>query len=194
MTSSVAPLESLVAEVRACRACADVLPLGPRPVLQVGREARLLIASQAPGTKVHHSGLPFSDPSGNRLRDWMGITEDRFYDETRVAILPMGLCYPGRAGGGDAPPRPECAPLWRARLLRQMPQVRLTLLVGAHAQTHVLGPGAMTERVRDFRSHLPDYFPLPHPSWRSRLWSDRNPWFEADVLPALRRAVEAAMR
>lgn len=189
-----AEFESLIDDVRACTACADVLPLGPRPVFQLSPTATLLIASQAPGTKVHASGIPFSDDSGARLREWTGLSSEQFYDAAKVAILPMGLCYPGRAAnGGDAPPRPECAPLWRDRLLAAMPAIRLTLLVGRYAQANVLGPGAMTERVRDFRRYLPPYFPLPHPSWRSRIWADRNPWFAADVLPMLREAVEAAL-
>jgi uracil-DNA glycosylase len=189
-----AEFESLIEEVRACRACADALPLGPRPVFQLSQTATLLIASQAPGTKVHASGVPFSDPSGDRLREWTGLSPGQFYDAGKVAILPMGLCYPGRApNGGDAPPRPECARLWRDRLLDAMPPLRLTLLVGTFAQTHVLGPGTMAERVRAFRDYLPRYFPLPHPSWRSRIWAERNPWFEAEVLPALRKAVERAL-
>ena len=187
-------LDSLLDEVRACRACADVLPLGPRPVVQISATARILIASQAPGTKVHESGIPFSDASGDRLREWMGVSADEFYDESKIAILPMGLCYPGRQpGGGDAPPRPECAPLWRGRLLAHMPDLRLTLLVGAHAQTDVLGPGKMTDRVMSFRDYLPTIFPLPHPSWRSRYWAAKNPWFDADVLPLLRHAVQDAL-
>ncbi len=187
-------LDSLLGDVRACRACADVLPLGPRPVVQISAAARILIASQAPGTKVHESGIPFSDASGDRLRDWMGVPDETFYDERRVAILPMGLCYPGRLpSGGDAPPRPECAPLWRNRLLAHMPDLRLTLLVGAHAQINALGPGKMTERVMLFRDHLPTVFPLPHPSWRSRHWAAKNPWFDAEVLPALRDAVRRAL-
>lgn len=184
-------LESLLADVRACRVCADVLPLGPRPVFQVSASARLLIASQAPGTKVHASGIPFLDPSGDRLREWMGFSTDEFYDQSKVAILPMGLCYPGRSKGGDAPPRPECARLWRKRLLEQMPELRLTLLVGACAQND-FGPGTMTERVKNFRAYLPEYLPLPHPSWRSKIWAGRNPWFEAEVLPALRAAIRQA--
>ena len=187
-------LESLLDEVRACRACADVLPLGPRPVVQISATARILIASQAPGTKVHESGIPFSDASGDRLREWMGVLADDFYHESRIAIVPMGLCYPGRLrGGGDAPPRPECAPLWRDRLLAHMPDLRLTLLVGGYAQTHALGPGTMTERVMTFRDHLPTMFPLPHPSWRSRHWAVKNPWFDAETLPALRYAVQKAL-
>ena len=187
-------LNALLDEVRACRACADVLPLGPRPVVQISATARILIASQAPGTKVHESGIPFSDASGDRLREWMGVSADDFYDKSKIAILPMGLCYPGRQpGGGDAPPRPECAPLWRGRLLAHMPDLRLTLLVGTHAQTEVLGPGKMTERVMSFRNCLPAIFPLPHPSWRSRHWAAQNPWFDAVVLPALRHAVQDAL-
>jgi uracil-DNA glycosylase len=139
---------------------------------------------------VHRSGRPFSDPSGDRLREWLGLSEDVFYDETKVAILPLGFCYPGRSpAGGDAPPRPECARLWRARLLQHLPAVRLTLLVGSHAQNHVLGRAAMTARVRQFGTYLPTYFPIPHPSWRSRLWAQENAWFADDVLPQLRQAV-----
>ncbi|MEO6780001.1 MAG: uracil-DNA glycosylase family protein [Bradyrhizobium sp.] len=187
-------IDSLLAEVRACRACADALPLGPRPVVQASATARILIASQAPGTKVHNSGIPFCDASGDRLREWLGVSMDEFYDESRIAIVPMAMCYPGRSqGGGDAPPRPECAPLWRDRLLANMPALRLTLLVGSHAQIHSLGRGNMAERVMAFRDHLPSIFPLPHPSWRSRHWAARNPWFDADVVPALRCAVRNAL-
>ncbi len=182
-------LEQLLAEVRACRACGDELPLGPRPVLQMSATARILVASQAPGTKVHASGIPFSDPSGERLREWMGISRDQFYDAANIAIVPMGLCYPGRAATGDAPPRPECAQLWRDRLLAAMPRLRVTLLVGSYAQNHVLGPGGVTERVRDFASYLPTWFPLPHPSWRVTIWARKHPWFDEDVLPALRRVI-----
>ena len=188
-------LVSLLAEVRACTACADALPLGPRPLVQASATARILIASQAPGTKAHGSGIPFDDASGERLRDWLGLTSQEFYDARHVAIVPMGLCYPGRLrGGGDAPPRPECAPLWRQRLLDQMPALRLTLLIGGHAQRHVLGLGKMTDQVADFRRHLPSLFPLPHPSWRTRHWATRNPWFEAELLPALKQAVRDAYR
>ena len=193
MMASAGGFEALLAKVRACRACADLLPLGPRPVLQISPTARILIASQAPGTKVHASGVPFSDPSGDRLRDWMQISEDEFYDAKKIAILPMGLCYPGRAQSGDAPPRPECAPLWRDRLLATMPGLRLTLLVGSYAQNHVLGPGTVAERVRKFASYLPQYFPLPHPSWRVTAWSRANPWFEDEVLPSLRAAIRPVL-
>jgi uracil-DNA glycosylase len=190
----VFPLDALATEIRACRVCAAHLPLGPRPVFRASPTARLLIASQAPGTKVHETGLSFNDPSGDRLRAWLQMDRDTFYDEARVAIVPMGFCYPGRLpNGGDAPPRPECAPLWRKRLLALMPEVRLTLLVGGYALAHVLGRGAMTAQVRNFSAHLPRYFALPHPSWRTTGWERRNPWFAGEVLPALRRAVAGAL-
>ncbi len=186
-------LEALATEVRACTFCAD-LPLGPRPILRVSATATILIASQAPGTKVHASGTPWTDASGHRLRGWLGMTPDEFYDGRRIAILPMGLCYPGRyAQGGDLPPRPECAPRWRWRLLGLMPQLRLTLLVGGYAQQDALGPGRMTDRVRGFRDHLPRHFPLPHPSWRTGIWERNNPWFQTDVLPALRAEVRRVL-
>ncbi len=192
-------LAQLLAEIRACTVCAAHLPLGPRPVLHISPTARLLIASQAPGTAVHHAGISFWDASGDRLRGWLGMDKDVFYDASRVAILPMGLCYPGRLpNGGDAPPRPECAPLWRARILAAMPALRLTLLVGSYAQTaaaaqHGWPRATMTERVRGFRAYLPRHFPLPHPSWRTGAWQRRNPWFDADVLPALRAEVARAL-
>jgi uracil-DNA glycosylase len=193
------PIEALLAEVLACTACAAHLPLGPRPVLHISPTARILIASQAPGTKVHHAGLSFWDASGDRLRAWLGMEKPLFYDASRVAILPMGLCYPGRLpNGGDAPPRPECAPLWRQRILAEMPAIRLTLLVGTYAQAAAARDqgwptASMTDRVRDFRAYLPRYFPLPHPSWRTGVWEARNPWFQAEILPALRQAVGEAL-
>lgn len=186
-------LDELLARVRDCRACADSLPLEPRPVVQVSGTARLLVASQAPGTCVQASGIPFSDDSGERLRDWMGVPPSTFYDPCQIAVLPMGFCYPGRMKGGDAPPRKECSMLWRQDLLEQMPSIRLTLLVGTYAQSHELGPGRMTDRVRCFREFLPSHFPLPHPSWRVRIWSRDNPWFEQEVLPALRIEVQKAL-
>ena len=187
-------LDDLAAQVRACTHCAAVLPLGPRPILRVSTTATILIASQAPGTKVHVSGTPWTDASGVRLRTWLGMTPDEFYDTARIAILPMGLCYPGRLPqGGDCPPRPECAPLWRRRLLDAMPGLRLTLLVGSYAQADALGPGRMTDRVREFRQYLPRHFPLPHPSWRTGVWEKNNPWFVTDVLPALRAEVRQVL-
>ena len=193
MSSADASLDQVAAEARACRLCEDRLPLGPRPVIRVSRTARLLIIGQAPGTKVHATGIPWNDPSGDRLRRWLNMDRETFYDESRIAIVPMGLCYPGRLpNGGDAPPRPECAPLWHARLISLMPDIRLTLLIGSYALTHTLGRGAMSDRVRAYRQHMPRYFPLPHPSWRTTAWERRNPWFEADALPVLRAAVARA--
>ncbi len=187
-------LDTIAAQIRACRVCAEHLPLGPRPVFQASVTARVLIASQAPGTKVHETGIPFNDASGDRLRGWLGIDRDLFYDAGRIAIVPMGFCYPGRyAKGGDLPPRPECAPLWRQRLLDRLPSIRLTLLVGSYAQIDALGPGAMTDRVSAYRDFLPHRFPLPHPSWRTTGWERQNPWFTQEALPALRQAVRAAL-
>jgi uracil-DNA glycosylase len=192
-------LTQLLQEVRACRHCEAHLPLGPRPVLHISATARLLIASQAPGTKVHHAGISFWDASGDRLRSWLGIEKPLFYDETQIAILPMGLCYPGRLpSGGDAPPRPECAPRWRSRILAAMPALRLTLLVGTYAQNEAARlehwpKASMTDRVRAYQHYTPRYFPLPHPSWRTGAWERRNPWFVAEILPALRHAVRAAL-
>jgi uracil-DNA glycosylase len=180
-------LAAAAAAARACTLCAAHLPLGPRPVLRVGATARLLIVGQAPGTKVHATGIPWNDPSGVRLRGWLGMTPELFYDTAHVAIVPMGLCYPGRLPrGGDAPPRPECAPLWHPRLLPLMPEIRLTLLVGGYAQAGALGPGRVDERVRAWRALLPGRIALPHPSWRTTAWEKRNPWFGEELLPALR--------
>ena len=184
------PLAALLAEVRACRVCEAHLPLGPRPILSAEASARLMIIGQAPGTRVHESGVPWDDASGDRLRDWLAIERDVFYDAGRVAIVPMGFCYPGRdKNGGDAPPRPECAPLWHARLRAELPNIALTLLVGRYAQVQYLGRAAgksVVETVRAWRDHMPAYLPLPHPSWRTRSWAKKNPWFETEVIPALR--------
>jgi uracil-DNA glycosylase len=187
-------LEQTLAAARACTVCAGHLPLGPRPVLRLSATIRILVISQAPGTKVHHSGLPFDDASGDRLREWMGIDRDGFYDFRRIGFMPTGLCYPGRLPrGGDRPPRPECAPLWQPRILPLLPRVRLTLLVGNHAISGALGPGPLTPRVQAFRQHLPRYFPLPHPSWRTTAWQRHNPWFDTDLLPALRAELARAL-
>ena len=181
-------------EALACRLCESVLPLGPRPVFRVSDTARVLIIGQAPGTKVHMTGVPWNDASGDRLRQWLLMDRDLFYDPARIAIVPAGLCYPGRLpNGGDAPPRHECAPLWLDRFTRLMPQIRLTLLVGSYALRHRLGKGAMTERVRQFRNAGPAVIPLPHPSWRVTGWQRRNPWFTEEVLPVLRQAVATAL-
>ena len=187
-------LDAAAAAARACTLCADILPLGPRPVLRVSGTARLLIIGQAPGTKVHATGIPWNDPSGDRLRGWLALDREAFYDAARIAIVGMGLCYPGRlANGGDAPPVPRCAPTWHPRLLPLLAQVRLTLLVGGYAIAGFLGAGAMTAYVRDFRRYLPRYLPLPHPSWRTTGWERRNAWFGEEVLPELRRRVREAL-
>lgn len=186
-------LARLVERVRACRLCEAHLPLGPRPILRVSATARLLIIGQAPGTKVHDSGIPWNDRSGDRLRDWLDLDRDSFYDESRVAILPTGLCYPGRdPRGGDLPPRPECAPLWHPPIRALLPEIRLTLLVGSYAQAHGLGTrrrATMTETVAAWRDYLPDHLVLPHPSWRTTAWQGKSPWFEAELLPEARRLV-----
>jgi uracil-DNA glycosylase len=188
--------DTVLAAVRACAVCAPHLPHGVRPVIQMGSAARLLIVGQAPGSKVHASGIPWQDHSGARLVDWLGIDRSTFDDPNRVAMMPMGFCYPGADKAADLPPRPECAPLWHEPLLGLLPHRRLILLVGMHAQARYLPrrtTKTLTETVRDFRSHAPDYFPLPHPSWRSVTWMKRNPWYAEDVLPALKTAVRAAL-
>lgn len=190
MTEDSETLDSLLLAVRACRVCEAYLPLGPRPVLQASATARILIVGQAPGAKVHASGIPWSDRSGDRLRDWMGLSADTFYDESKIAIVPMGLCYPGRAASGDRPPRRECAPLWHARLLAQMPHIELTLLIGGYAQAYFLrhaGHASVTATTRNWRAHAPAVIPLPHPSPRNVAWFKANRWFEAELLPVLRR-------
>lgn len=206
--SGTAELADLAAEIAACRICRDVpeggpdrrLPHEPRPVVVLSSSARILIAGQAPGLRVHESGLPFNDASGDRLRDWLQVDRATFYDPSRFAIVPMGFCFPGYdAKGSDLPPRRECAPRWRARVMAAMPQVELVLTVGAYAQAWHMGASArrgMTETVRNFRSILasegrPSILPLPHPSWRNTGWIRRNPWFEAELLPVLAARVGA---
>ena len=185
------PLQDLLAEIRACRHCADTLPLGPNPVLRASASARLLIVGQAPGTRVHATGIPWNDPSGDRLRDWLQVDRATFYDEARIAIVPMGFCYPGKGPSGDLPPPPDCAPLWHEALLAHMPDLELVLLVGSYAQSHYLGRSreTLTSRVRRWQDFGPRFLPLPHPSPRNTLWLRRNPWFEASVIPDLRRRV-----
>jgi uracil-DNA glycosylase len=187
-------LPLLLKEVRACTLCAAHLPQGPRPVLQAHAQARILIAGQAPGSKVHHSGVPFDDASGERLRQWMGIDREQFYDPKLVAILPMGFCYPGTGASGDLPPRRECAPQWRARLLQALPHIELTLVIGQYAMAWHLPSAAsnnLTETVRAWREHGPAVLPLPHPSPRNNIWLKANPWFATDVVPAVQARVRA---
>lgn len=187
-------LPMLLEEVRACTICAVHLPHGPRPVLQVDGRARILIAGQAPGSKVHASGVPFDDASGDRLRQWMGISRDRFYDPKLIAILPMGFCYPGTGSSGDLPPRRECAPQWRVRLLQAMPRVELTLVIGQYAMAwHLPGTATsnLTEAVRAWREHWPEVIPLPHPSPRNNIWLKANPWFALEVVPAVQARIHS---
>ena len=183
--------DALVAEVRACTRCADSLPLGPRPVVQLDPGSRILVVGQAPGRRVHESGVPFSDPSGDRLRRWMGISDERFYDPRDVAILPIGFCFPGTGPSGDLPPRPECAALWRRRLLDQLTGVRLTLVIGSWAQAYHLpdAGGSVGEVVGDWRARWPEVVPLPHPSPRNNRWLKEHPWFEAELVPLLQDRV-----
>jgi uracil-DNA glycosylase len=189
-------LTQLVAEISACRACADALPHEPRPVVWVHPSARILIAGQAPGRRVHESGIPWNDASGDRLRDWMQLDRRQFYDKRNIAVAAMGFCFPGTVAGADLPPRRECAPLWRPRLLPLLKKVQLTLLVGAYAQRYHLGAavrGTLGETVAAWRDYPGNVMPLPHPSWRNTGWLKRNPWFETDLLPELRRRVSSAL-
>ena len=193
--NETAVITGLLAEIRRCRHCEPDLPLGANPVLRASATARLLIVGQAPGTRVHATGIPWNDPSGDRLRQWLQMDREQFYDEARIAIAPMGFCYPGRGKSGDLPPPPACAPRWHPRLLQAMPDLELLLLVGSYAQNYYLGSSkeSMAERVRRWRDFGPRYFPLPHPSPRNTLWLRRNPWFEEEVVPELRKRVSAVL-
>ena len=186
-------LTRTLGEVRNCQICVTKLPFSPRPVLQLASAARILIVGQAPGRKAHHSGIPWSDASGDRLRDWLKLDRSDFYDAARIAILPIGFCYPGAGGnGGDNPPRPECAPLWHKSLLTHLPNIQLTLLIGQYAQRYYLQAtrkASVTETVRAYSEYTPRFFPLPHPSWRSRVWMQNHRWFEDSVMPDLRKSV-----
>jgi uracil-DNA glycosylase len=186
----------MIAEIRACRQCAAHLPHAPRPVFSASPSARVLIIGQAPGLKVQQSGIPWNDLSGQLLRTWLQLTPEQFYDDKRIAIVPMGFCYPGKGNSGDLPPRSECAPLWHQRLLTDMPDVRLSLLIGQYAQRYYLQEqmkANLTDTVAHFADYLPRYFPLPHPSPRNRFWFTRHPWFDQEVLPALRLQVARAL-
>jgi uracil-DNA glycosylase len=186
-------MTTLLKRVRDCTVCEPSLPHGPRPVLQLDARARILIAGQAPGRRVHETGVPFDDPSGNRLREWMGLTRETFYDPSKIAILPMGFCYPGAGKSGDLPPRPECAPQWRSTLLERLTSLRLTLVIGQYAIAyHLNDEGGVSDVVRRWESYGPATIPLPHPSPRNTPWLKLHPWFERDLLPILRtRVVEA---
>ena len=209
VTTAPEELDALLADIRRCEACASKLPLGPRPVLRVRRGARILVAGQAPGIRVHESGIPFNDPSGDRLRNWMRVDRDTFYDSRRIAIVPMGFCYPGSAQRGDLPPLAECARRWHPHLIPLLENIELVLALGTHAQRYYLGHGrhcgspefrnqrplgrmgTLTETVRNWRCYGPGIIPLPHPSPRNNIWIRRNPWFEKELLPELAKRVAA---
>ncbi|MEZ4793665.1 MAG: uracil-DNA glycosylase family protein [Gelidibacter sp.] len=186
-------MDNLLQDIRQCTICKDHLPLGPRPIVSAHPDARIVIIGQAPGIKVHTSGIPWDDASGKQLRNWLGVSEREFYDETKFAIVPMGFCYPGKGKSGDLPPRPECAPQWHQKLLDFMPNIELVILIGMYSQNYYLKEKAknnLTETVANYKDYLPKYFPLPHPSPRNRFWLAKNPWFEKDVLPELRKRVD----
>ncbi len=184
-------MKSLLQEIRSCEICKSHLPLGPRPIVEADVMSRIVIVGQAPGTKVHESGKPWDDASGRALRSWLDVSEEQFYDTKNFAIIPMGFCYPGKGKSGDLPPRPECAPQWHAALMEKMPNVELILLIGSYAQKHYLENDRLnlTQRVNNFKDYLPDFFPLPHPSPRNRIWMVKNAWFEEGVVPELRSRV-----
>ncbi|AXT18693.1 uracil-DNA glycosylase family protein [Flavobacteriaceae bacterium AU392] len=186
-------MEDLLNKIKHCDICKDHLPLGPRPVAEAHPDSKIIIIGQAPGTKVHASGIPWDDPSGRQLRKWLGVTDEEFYDATKFAIVPMGFCYPGKGKTGDLPPRPECAPQWHQQLLDKMPNVELVLLIGMYAQNYYLKKDAkrtLTETVANYKEYLPRYLPLPHPSPRNRFWLTKNPWFDVEVLPELQKRVK----
>jgi uracil-DNA glycosylase len=189
-------LNSLLTEIRACQVCAAHLPHPPNPIVRANANARLLLVGQAPGRRVNETGIPWNDPSGDALREWLQMTRDEFYDERNIAIVPSGFCYPGTGKNGDLPPRPECAPLWHPPLLKALPKIELTLLIGSYAQAYYLKArrkATLTETVANYAEYLPSFLPLPHPSPRNRLWLKRNPWFADEVLPILRKRVAHAL-
>lgn len=186
-------METLLSEIKTCTVCQSHLPLGPRPIVSGHPKSKIAIIGQAPGTKVHKTGVPWDDPSGKQLRKWLGATDEQFYDERLFALIPMGFCYPGKGKSGDLPPRPECAPLWHKRLLDEMPNLKLTILIGQYAQRYYLRDKKeknLTETVRSYNKYTPEYFVLPHPSPRNRFWLSKNPWFEDEVLPRLKAKVQ----
>ncbi len=185
-------MKALLQEISGCSICKAHLPLGPNPVVSGSLTAKIVIIGQAPGTKVHRSGIPWDDASGKQLRKWMNVSDEVFYDESKIAIMPMGFCYPGKGKSGDLPPRPECAPQWHDLLLQQMPELELFILIGQYAQAHYLGKQRkknLTDTVKTYQEYLPNYFPLPHPSPRNRFWLSKNPWFEVEVVPRLQAKV-----
>jgi uracil-DNA glycosylase len=190
-------MKKLLHEIRACKVCKKFLPNVPRPVLQAGVDAKIVIIGQAPGQKVQNSGIPWDDQSGNELRRWLGVTRAEFYDEKNFALVPMGFCYPGKGSSGDLPPRPECAPLWHVPLLKKMKMIKLIILIGQYAQKYYLGnklKPTLTETVKNYKEYLPDFLPLVHPSPRNKIWQKKNPWFEVEVIPQLQKIVAHSLK
>ena len=186
-------MQELLHNISQCTICEKHLPLGPRPIVSAHPNAKIIIIGQAPGTSVHKTGIPWDDPSGKQLRKWLGVTDEVFYDETKIALMPMSFCYPGKGKTGDLPPRPECAPQWHNLLLEQMPNLELVILIGMYSQKYYLKKEAkktLTETVANYKAYLPKYLPLPHPSPRNRFWLTKNPWFDTEVLPELQKRVE----
>ncbi len=186
-------MKTLLKNIKQCTICEKHLPLGPRPIVSAHPIAKIIIIGQAPGTKVHKTGVPWDDPSGKQLRKWLGVSGEVFYDETKIVLIPMGFCYPGKGKTGDLPPRPECAPQWHEPLLEKLPNAELVILIGMYAQKYYLGKEAkktLTETVANYAEYLPKYLPLPHPSPRNRFWLTKNPWFDVEVLPELRERVK----
>lgn len=185
-------MQKLLSEIRGCEVCKAYLPLGPRPIVAAHSNSKIVIIGQAPGTKIHRTGVPWDDPSGKQLRKWLGITNEVFYDESKIALVPLGFCYPGKGKSGDLPPRTEYAPLWHEPMLDKMPNLELVILTGMYAQNYYLGKAAkrtLTETVASFESYLPKFLPIPHPSPRNRFWLTKNPWFEERVAPELQRRI-----
>lgn len=189
-------LNQLLTDIRSCKVCEPELPLGANPVIQAHQDARIMIIGQAPGIRVHNTSIPWNDPSGDRLRTWLDIDKTVFYDAKKIAIMPMGLCYPGKGKSGDLPPRSECAPLWHDKVWAELPNIKLTLLIGQYAQNYYLSdkPKTLTETVRQWRNWSPKYLPLPHPSPRNTLWLKKNPWFESEVVPFIREIVQREIK
>ncbi|MEE2772335.1 MAG: uracil-DNA glycosylase family protein [Bacteroidota bacterium] len=187
-------MKELLAEIRNCRLCEQHLPLGPNPIIEAAENSKIVLISQAPGKVVHESGIAWKDQSGKKLREWLGVEEDTFYSTNNFAILPMGFCYPGRAKTGDAPPRKECAPLWHEPVWKHLEEVKLKILIGAYAANYYLGPGKLTEKVRDFEQFQPEFWPVPHPSPVNRFWRAKNPWFEQEIIPKLQLKIQEILR